>query len=62
MNIIYTDIVHCSGNIYLFLFNPLKPSGKLYVTPALIMNKAAFFIYGFRMILSVNGDYFLKPR
>jgi hypothetical protein len=29
-------------------------------TSDLTISKAAFSVYGFRMILSVNDDYFLK--
>jgi hypothetical protein len=41
--------------------NPLKPSGN-YVPPALIINNSLILItdciYGFRIILRVNSDYF----
>jgi hypothetical protein len=37
--------------------NPLKPNGN-YMSHLL---NSSFCIYGFRMILTVNSDYFLKP-
>jgi hypothetical protein len=40
----------------------LKTHWQLYVPPASIISNSAFFIHGFRMILSVNSDYFLKQR
>jgi hypothetical protein len=41
------------------LFNTLKHSGN-YVTPACILPRE--YIYVFRVILTVNSDYFLKQR
>jgi hypothetical protein len=32
------------------------------INPVLTISKSVFFIYGFRLILGVNGDYFLKQR
>jgi hypothetical protein len=34
----------------------------MYVQPASTINKYSFCIYVFRMILTVNSDYFLKQR
>jgi hypothetical protein len=53
----YSDLF-ISANIN--RFNPLKPSGTLYEPPALTIGISAFCIYGFRMILSVNRDYYLN--
>jgi hypothetical protein len=41
------------------VFNLLKPSGN-YVSSILIVFNAVFCICGFRMVLTVNSDYFLK--
>jgi hypothetical protein len=41
------------------VFNLLKPSGN-YVPSILIIFNAVFCICGFRMVLTVNSDYFLK--
>jgi hypothetical protein len=46
---------------FFFFFNPLKPSGN-YAPPALRISNSAFCICVFRMILSVNRDYFLQQR
>jgi hypothetical protein len=37
------------------IVNPLKPA-------ALTVSNSSFYIYVFRMILTVNSDYFLKQR
>jgi hypothetical protein len=42
--------------------NPFKVQWKLYATPALTISNSSFCIYVFRMILTVNSDYFLKQR
>jgi hypothetical protein len=39
--------------------NALKPSGN-YIPPALTILNSALCMYGFCMILSINGDYFRK--
>jgi hypothetical protein len=42
-------------------FNPLRPTGScMYLAPTLKISKDAFCIYGFRMILTVNRNYFVK--
>jgi hypothetical protein len=41
----------------------LKPCGKnIYIPSTLTIIKAVFCIYLFRMILSLNSDYFLKQH
>jgi hypothetical protein len=42
-------------------FNPLNPSGS-YVPPTSTIINTLLYIYGFRVILSVNRDYFHKQR
>jgi hypothetical protein len=44
------------------LWEPSNDQRQLYVPPALSISTSAFSIYVFHMILSVNGDYFLKQR
>jgi hypothetical protein len=41
--------------------NPLKPSGN-YVLLISTVSHTSFCIYVFRIILSLNTDYFLKQR
>jgi hypothetical protein len=44
------------------MFNPLKPSGN-YMYRLLEQEVALHFLmHGFRMIFSVDSDYFLKQR
>jgi hypothetical protein len=42
-------------------FNPLQPNGK-YVPVALRISKAAFHIYEYCIIVTVNSNYFLEGR
>jgi hypothetical protein len=44
------------------LYLPFKAQWELYVPAALTISNWAFCIYVFRMILTVNSDYFLKQR
>jgi hypothetical protein len=41
--------------------NPSKPNGK-YRPFTLTNSKAAFYVYAFPLILSINSDYFLKQH
>jgi hypothetical protein len=41
---------------------PFKAEWQLYVPPALTITNVAFCIYGFRMILCVSSDHFLKQH
>jgi hypothetical protein len=43
-------------------FYPFNYDYNYYVPPYLTITKSAFCIYVFRMILTVNSDYFLKQR
>jgi hypothetical protein len=43
------------------MFCPLKPNGNC-MSHLLQESVTAFCIYGFRMILNVNSDYFHKQR
>jgi hypothetical protein len=48
---------------YFYFFNLLNPSRDyIHIPPALTMNKSAFFICVFRMILWINIDYFHKQH
>jgi hypothetical protein len=44
------------------VFNPSKPNGNYMYHPAISISNDVFCIYGSRMILSVNSDYFLKQH
>jgi hypothetical protein len=46
------------GNPCVNMFNPLKTNGNC--TYQMKISHSAFCIYGFRMILDLNGDYILK--
>jgi hypothetical protein len=41
---------------------PFKAQWQLFVPPASTINNSSVCIYVFRMILSINSDYFLKQR
>jgi hypothetical protein len=47
--------MHC----FFISINPLKPNGNYMYEP---ISNAAFCIYGFCMILSVNSDYLLEQN
>jgi ABC-type antimicrobial peptide transport system permease subunit len=62
--ILFEEMFLCSPNYFLqqFFINPLKPNGN-YMSHLLQQSKTLLFcIYGFRMILIVNSNYFLKQR
>jgi hypothetical protein len=44
-----------------YLFNPLKSNGN-YIPTSPTINDSLFFVFVFRLILTVNSDYFLKQR
>jgi hypothetical protein len=46
-----------SNNLHYY---PFTAQWEVYVPPALTISSCAFYVYGFCMILSVKGNYFLK--
>jgi hypothetical protein len=54
-------IVHAWSGMQNIFFLIFKAQWQLYVPPALTISNC-IFIHVFRMILTVNTDYFLKQR